>query len=148
MSQNLVYCRARKGSPMPSSLSPYISEHNYLLFRDDCERSVSEQDFHNVINTFNNIYFPNIAVRGVEERHSVVDIVLESIFTLGGFLGAIKNPIDRTLIFDLNVLQRGPIRVVNVNNNNNNPNVIVVPNNNNNSNNQTIPIATNVQILS
>ena len=106
MNEQFVYARVRKGAPMPHALTSFMTEESFMAFRNECESAHTTSDFHAVVARFNAGY-SEPAVRGHEELNSGAALLWESIWTLGGFLGATKTGCDRTLIFDTYVLVRG-----------------------------------------
>lgn len=106
MGEQFIYARVRKGAPMPQALTAFMTEATFMAFRDECEHAHTTADFYAAISRFNAGY-PEPAVRGHEERNSPFALIWESIWTLGGFLGATKTSCDRTLVFDTYILVRG-----------------------------------------
>jgi hypothetical protein len=106
LGEQFVYARVRKGAPMPHALTSFMTEDDFMAFRNDCERANTTAEFQTVVSRFNAGY-GQPAVRGAEQRHSGFSLFLESVFTLGGFLGATSTGCDRTLVFDTYVLVRG-----------------------------------------
>ena len=107
MTEQFIHARCRKGSPFPSALRNFMSEQEFYALRDQCEQAPSEEEFQNAISRFNSMYNGQLALRGTEEHHSAAELVLESVITLGGFLGATKQSRDRYLVFDTFILLNG-----------------------------------------
>ena len=110
MSQ-IVTARVRKGAPMPAALTRYINEPLFEQFKDECIRARSNAEFQNVIQRFSLQNNWQGAVTGIEQNHSDMELIMESLYTLGGLLGAGSTHCDRLLLFNLNALNNRQYQV-------------------------------------
>lgn len=81
-----VVARVRKGAPMPSAIEPYVPKEVFMALRNECENARTRDEFHNIIERYNQQYGWGGAVRGQQTDHSDMELIFLNIITLGKIL--------------------------------------------------------------
>jgi len=78
---NIYMIPCNDGRPMPARLKRYISERSFLQMRSEAGRARSIEAFQDIVLRFDERYQLHGAVRGVQQGHSMSEVIGATLFS-------------------------------------------------------------------